>query len=196
MTEIANEMRNYLSESIQEKFCADISNIIGIARMHAGIRLGALERWDRQEQDRFFQWFGTRDSSDNFRIKMGLAAMRRILDGLQCHDFLPLTSEVAKTLGCQISENNSGVVAAVCQVPGVHKIMLSHEFFDLRPLSYTFDSQVSTLIHEVAHFQESFGTTNIGETYSFSKARMLAQFSSADALRNSDNIAAYILVEE
>lgn len=196
MADIAMEMKNYLSETLQDNFCLKIASVIQATEMHTRVREGFLQRWDQQEKSRFDTWFGTTDDLAKFRIQTCLQKICKILKGLKCDDFLPLTPEIAKTLGCSADKNTSGVVAAVCQIPGVHKIMLSHAFFELRPISFTFDSQVATLIHEIAHFPEVLGTRGLGETYSFSKARLLARHSPIDALNNSDNIAAYVLFQE
>ncbi|MDM0035942.1 M35 family metallo-endopeptidase, partial [Variovorax sp. J22P271] len=131
-----------------------------------------------------------------FRIEQGLWRMKGVLSVLKCGDFLPRTASVAETLGCVVDESDSGVVAAVCQVPGLHKIMISRAFLGLRKSSSSMDSRVSTLIHELAHMPDVLHTKGPGEVYFFHRALMLARVSPQDALRNSDNVAGYVMDAE
>ncbi|MDM0037167.1 hypothetical protein QTI33_33905, partial [Variovorax sp. J22P271] len=59
MSEIAEEMRAYLTSVEQKDFCRNISETVAIAKMHVSIRYEAILRWDLQEQTRFKKWFGS-----------------------------------------------------------------------------------------------------------------------------------------
>ncbi len=196
MAGMAKEMQNYLSAEEQKDFCEKISEVIRVAYMYVSIRHAAINIWDRREMERFKKWFGVDDGIGVTRIKLGLWSMKNMLEKLSCSDFLPRTTEVGKSLGCEVDENKPNVMAAVCPEPGQHKIMVSHGFLKLRQAGGSISTQVSTLIHELAHMPDVLGTRGAGEEYSFYKARSLAIMSPDDALRNSDNVAGYVLLEK
>jgi hypothetical protein len=129
-------------------------------------------------------------------LTQGKTKMRAVLNALDCEDFVPRTSEMGRKLGCIVDEDDEFAVAAVCQAPGTYKIMLSHAFFRLRQVSFSVDSQVSTLIHELAHLPDVLNTRGVGETYFFHSALALARSAPQQALSNSDNVAGYVMVAE
>ncbi len=196
MAGMTEEMQEYLSAEEQKDFCENISRIIRLAYMHVSIRHAGINIWDRAEKERFKKWFGVDDGIGVARIKLGLWSMKNVLEKLSCSDFLPWTTEIGKALGCPVNENKPYVVAAVCPEPGQHKIMLSHGFLKLQQTGWNSSTQVAVLIHELAHMPDVLGTRGEGERYGFFGAQSLARDTPADALRNSDNVAGYVLLEK
>lgn len=196
MSELAPEMKAYLSSEEQGGFCARIAASIDLARRQVFVRQMAIFAWSNQEQVRFKKWFGTTDDMAAARIQQGLICMKSILEKLRCDDFLPRTAEMGQQLGCIVDEEDGSAVAAVCQSPGSYKIMLSHAFLRLRQYSAAMDSQVSTLIHELAHMPDVLNTRGEGEIYHFHRALALAKSAPERALYNSDNVAGYVMADE
>lgn len=188
-------MASYLGPEIARSFCQDMARKIGLVNSLVSIRLGDLQRWSAADQRRFKDWFGTTKVTDKDHVTRGLQRLLACASSLQCNSFLPHTPKTMEQFGCNMPANKPGVVAAVCPLPGVRIIFLERSFFQLREFSFDLDSQISTLIHEIAHLPEVFGTPGMNEVYSFSKARSLALHSADAALNNSDNIAAFVVTQ-
>lgn len=193
MAALAIEMEQYLGPEQAKSFCREIARKLGLATAMVAFRVGDLRRWSQPDQKQFMEWFGTTSVTARDRILRGLEQLLAYAATLDCSSFLPHSKETIERFGCSMPADSAGVVAAVCPIPGVRKIFLAKGFFELRETSMNFDSQVSTLIHELAHLPEVFGTRGPGEVYFFSKARRLALSSPDDALNNSDNIAGYVV---
>ncbi|SCU76746.1 conserved hypothetical protein [Cupriavidus necator] len=95
-------------------------------------------------------------------------------------------------VGCTSNANKKvGVVAEVCSPDTrTHTIAIHLDFCELRDFSYSQDSQVSTLIHEVSHFADTFGARDV--VYNMSECLKLAKSQPELALQNADSIAGYV----
>ncbi|MDQ0015755.1 putative Zn-binding protein involved in type VI secretion [Variovorax boronicumulans] len=157
----------------------------------ANKRLPELRRWNGADQARVAQWFGKADSSLREYLHAGLSACDRVLRGLQEKNFVRYSLTALKHVNC-IIEPPSGVMAAVCK-PDIrtHTIAIHIDFCHLRTTSATVDSQLSTLVHEVTHFDDTFGSfdtiNHLGDSLRAAKA-------TPDKVRNNaDSIAGYVV---
>ena len=87
-------------------------------------------------------------------------------------------------------KDRSGLVAGVCK-PDVmtHTIGINIDFCFLRDRSAEADSQLQTLIHEVTHFSDTFGSDD--DIYRMAKSLLISK-ETARALKNADSIAGYV----
>jgi uncharacterized Zn-binding protein involved in type VI secretion len=163
-------------------------------------RLPELERWDEQAQARVMTWFGIADQSTREHLHKGLIACVRVLRGLEPKNFVRFTAG-GKLLTC-VMDNGVGTVAAVCK-PDVatHTIAIALPFCEFENDNRIIfgtdkvrdgDSRLLTLIHEVTHFDDTFGSNDTW--YGTAKSRGQVNSQNLQALRvNADSIAAYIL---
>lgn len=70
-------------------------------------------------------------------------------------------------------------------------IAFALSFCGLRPLGAQVDSMLSTLIHEVTHFDDCFGS--LDTYYGLQKSHDLAPKDPAQAKLNADSIAGYVV---
>lgn len=163
-------------------------------------RLPELERWDEEGQARAKTWFGIADQSTREHLRNGLAACVRVLRGLEAKNFVRFTAN-GKLLTC-VLDNGFGTVAAVCKPDtATHTIAIALPFCEFRHDNRAIfgtekvldgDSRLLTLIHEVTHFNDTFGS--IDTWYGTAKSRGQVNNQNLEALRvNADSIAAYIL---
>jgi uncharacterized Zn-binding protein involved in type VI secretion len=122
-------------------------------------RLPELERWDKDAQARVKEWFGVADQPIRQYLQKGFTACVDVLRGLDCGNFVRISELTKKNINCVLPKDTSGVAAAVCK-PDVatHTIGININFCDLREFSAESDSKLLTLIHEVTHFDDCFGT--------------------------------------
>ena len=91
-------------------------------------------------------------------------------------------------------KNADGVVADVCSPDtATHTICIHVDFCSMREFSWEKDSMVSTVIHEVSHFKDTFGT--LDHMYFMSPSLQLAKTSPELTLNNADSIAGYVIYE-
>jgi hypothetical protein len=163
-------------------------------------RLPELERWDEEAQARARTWFGIADQSMREHLRKGLAACVRVLQGLEAKNFVRFTAG-GKLVTC-VLDNGFGTVAAVCKPDtATHTIAIALTFCEFRYDNRTIfgtdkvldgDSRLLTLIHEVTHFDDTFGSNDTW--YGTSNSRDQVNDKNLAALRvNADSIASYIL---
>ena len=180
-----------------EKFARLVMELCSEAIGYVEQRQAELNRWDAIAKARMHQWFKSSDERLKQRLLNGFESMLRVLKGLGPENFIDHTSENAELTGCS-REIYAGANAAVCKLDTAgHRIMINANFFNLPKHGYKFgsqefngkDSQLMTLIHEVSHFDDVFGSSDIyyGAVNSFAHA------GSEKASANADSIAAYVL---
>lgn len=159
-------------------------------------RLADLRRWSSTDRARVMQWFGADDSATRDYLAGGLSRIRGVLLMLTPDNFVRYSEAAMSNVGCTSnSRAKLGVVAEVCAPDTTtHTIAIHLDFCTLRDFSYRTDSQVSTLIHEVSHFKDTFGTSD--PVYFMSKCQTLAQTNPGVTLHNADSIAGYVIYEE
>ena len=160
-------------------------------------RLPELERWDKGAQARVSEWFGVADQGIREHLQKGLSACIRVLQGMEAKNFIRYTED-GKVATCVLPSAN-GAAAAVCKPDtDTHTVAIALVFCNFRFDNKTNfdtgavldgDSRLLTLIHEVTHFDDTFGSDDTW--YGTSNSREHAkEFKSR---LNADSLAAYIL---
>lgn len=163
-------------------------------------RLPELERWDKEAQARVSLWFGVADRPLRDHLQKGLAACVRVLHGLEPKNFVRFT-QGGKLATC-VMGSALGTAAAVCKPDTTtHTIAIGLDFcsfdFDNKTIFGTDrvldgDSRLLTLVHEVTHFDDTFGSNDTW--YGTANSRDQVSNKNWAALRiNADSIAAYVL---
>ncbi|MET3917034.1 putative Zn-binding protein involved in type VI secretion [Variovorax sp. OAS795] len=157
-------------------------------------RLPELERWGKADQARVQEWFGVAGQSMREYLRKGLAGCEQVLRGLNCKNFVRLTPD-GKTLSCIVPSYGATTVAMVCKPDtSTHTIAFNTSFCLLRDTSAGVDSKLSTLIHEVTHFDDTFGSFD--SIYYLRESRKAVQEDRAKVKTNADNIAGYVIWDE
>lgn len=188
----AEQTENICPNMTNKAFCVSILDLRDKAVMLISQkRLPELERWNRGDQARVKEWFGVADQATREYLRKGLMACERVLRGLDCRNFVRLADSGA-LLGCSIPPHDHATVAMVCK-PDVatRTIAFALSFCGLRPLGAQVDSMLSTLIHEVTHFDDCFGS--LDTYYGLQKSHDLAPKDPAQAKLNADSIAGYVV---
>lgn len=155
-------------------------------------RLPELERWGARDQLRVEDWFGIADPSMREYLKAGLAACAQVLRTLSCKNFVRFSETALKNVGCILPSNADDAAAAVCKPDiGTRTIAINLKFCELRPLSADQDSMLSTLIHEVSHFDDCF--SSLDTLYYLRSSLAAATTSPAKMRSNADSIAGYVV---
>ncbi|WP_426396796.1 M35 family metallo-endopeptidase [Ralstonia sp. R-29] len=159
-------------------------------------RMTELTGWSPATQARVAQWFGNSDSTTRDYLAAGLSRIRHVLAGLTPGNFVRYSEAAMANVGCvSDSKKKLGVVAEVCAPDtATHTIAIHLDFCELRDFSYSMDSQVSTLIHEVSHFHDTMSTGD--PVYFMRKCRELAKSKPEITLHNADSIAGYVIYED
>ncbi len=154
-------------------------------------RLPELRRWNSKDQARVAQWFGNSDSSTRNYLQNGLAACEEVLRGLEGKNFVRYSLTALQHVGCVI-DSTKGAVAAVCRPDIQSRTIAIHiDFCDLRRTAADFDSQLSTLIHEVTHFKDTFDSL---DTFKNLRDSLSAVKTAPDDVRtNADSITGYVV---
>ena len=133
--------------------------------MYAYNRCAELLRWDDHAKARTLNWFNSMEQEISDYLLPRIYSVIRVLRSLTPDHFEHDTSENSVDAGCLPSEGLvlDGVNAAPCAADAEkHIILINMHFFSISKRGYKFgssefngkDSQLPTLIHEVAHFNE------------------------------------------
>ncbi len=97
-------------------------------------------------------------------------------------------------IGCTPkTRNNPRIAAAVCAPDTkTHTIAIAQKFCDLSPYSDSIDSQLLTLVHEVAHFEDAMAAEDL--FYQLYTVKQEAAAKNPQCIENADNVAAYVIV--
>lgn len=186
--------------------CKDVSSD-DFAKLALGLRDQALKlvqarraellSWTPEAKKRTWLWFNTSDDEIRPFLQRGVEATERVLRQLTAKNFIPYTEESLATTGCAPGINPNAA-AAVCP-PDVsqRRIMIAVKFCGLRRDNVNFetkvvqdgDSQLLTLVHEVTHFSDVFGSH---DNY-YTTWQSLKNVNKPDIKLNADSLAAYIL---
>ncbi|WP_307687894.1 M35 family metallo-endopeptidase [Variovorax ginsengisoli] len=100
------------------------------------------------------------------------------------------SEQLMRNVGCTPSGNKGSLIAEVCK-PDIrtHTIGIAIGFCGLRSRSAEADSQLQTLIHEVTHFDDVFGSND--DVYTMWKSLSISD-DTKRALKNADSIVGYI----
>ncbi|WP_250476010.1 M35 family metallo-endopeptidase [Caballeronia sp. GAFFF1] len=161
-------------------------------------RLADLRRYDAKTKERMTYWFGTSDEPSRRYLIAGFEKVSRVLGDLRPTNLIRSLSDEDRSLGCAPNlKNLDGEAAHVCK-PNINtrRIAIAIQFCTtLSNFKMFADSRVSTLIHEVTHFLDTFDSTD--EMYSISTPLALwGQRNSVLALRNADSLAGFVVYDE
>lgn len=152
-----------------------------------------LESWDRSARTSVALWFGFQDESIRWYLHEGLSGCVAIMERFGRGSFARYSEALVHELGC-VSNGKTADAAAVCRTDvKTHTLMFKPSFCILRPDSGRFDSKVATLIHEASHFEDAFSAVDLH--YGFDLSLRLAKSDPAEACRNADNFAGYVVWE-
>jgi hypothetical protein len=161
-------------------------------------RLPELRRWDRAAQLRSKMWFGAADENIRDYLHQGLTACLQILRNLEPKNFVRYT-EGGKLATC-VMGSAIGVAAAVCKPDiATRTIAIALDFCTLEHdnkinsatgEAMDGDSRLLTLLHEITHFDDVFGSFDHWYTTRASRSHANEQ---VKARSNADTLAAYIV---
>lgn len=161
----------------------------------SGKRLPELARWNASDRSRVKDWFGVADQSVREYLQNGLAACVQVLRGLEAKNFVRYSETAFKQVGCTLPSNADDASAGVCKPDtATHTIAINIKFCGLRPTSADQDSKLSTLIHEVTHFNDCFESSDA--VYYLRSSREAARTDPTRMQRNADSIAGYVIWDE
>lgn len=188
----AEQTENICPNMTNRQFCEKMLELRDKAiLLIAEKRLPELTRWNANDMSRVEEWFGVADQSMREYLQKGLASCESVLRGMNCKNFIRLTPE-GKGLRCIVPPYDNETVAMVCKPDlATRTIAINVPFCDLRDLSATHDSQLSTLIHEVTHFDDTFSSSD--KLYHLSQSRAAARTDPAGMKKNADSIAGYVV---
>jgi hypothetical protein len=120
---------------------------------------------------------------------VGTDEMQILAPRLYLPELCSLSARLGHNLGCAPLDNNP--VAQVCPIDTrSHTIAINREFFELLQISPSKDSQLSTLVHEVTHFRDTFSSVDL--RYGLHAARRFTGTPKLSRI-NADNIAGYVV---
>lgn len=191
----AGLMCEQLSES---EFSALVMALCQDAIVLAEQRQAELQRWDAAAKKRMWIWFNS--SSDELRdfLLKGIAATIVSLRSLRARDFVQYSEANIRLGSCHGSVVDPEAAASVCPVDITNKrIMIAPKFCNLsrdkrNPYNGEIgdgDSQLLTLVHEVTHFKDVFGSND----NFYSTFRSIKYVEDPDIRLNADSLAAYII---
>ncbi|WP_454719481.1 MULTISPECIES: M35 family metallo-endopeptidase [Cupriavidus] len=186
-----------------EQICPNMSNaafrslILGLRDRAVSCcvkRLVELRRWSHADRVRVDTWFGVSDEGIRQRLLEGVSRIESILRSLTVDNFVRYSDEKMKYIGCTPkTPNNPRVAAAVCAPDTeTHTIAIALKFCEMSPYSDSVDSQLLTLVHEVAHFQDAMASEDI--FYQLYVVRQEAAAKNPQCVENADSVAAYVIV--
>ncbi|CAN5482497.1 hypothetical protein BH10PSE18_BH10PSE18_30120 [soil metagenome] len=186
----AEQTENICPNMTNKEFCTLVLDLRADAVKMVERRLKDLDLWGKLEKARVKQWFGTDDDGTRQYLRSGLSKCLKVLMGLTCDNFVRYSDQLMRNVGCTPSGNKTGLIAEVCKPDvGTHTIGIALDFCSLRPRSAESDSQLQTLIHEVTHFDDVFGS--VDDIYKMGESLAISHHTKR-ALKNADSLVGYI----
>ncbi|SAK64156.1 peptidase M35 [Caballeronia catudaia] len=190
-----------------ERICPNMTNkefremaerLIGWANVLLRRRLDDLRRNDAKTKERMRKWFGRDDATTRAYLLDGFTKVSAVMSDLKPTHLIRVGSDEDRALGCAPNVNNlDGEAAHVCS-PNIQnrRIAIGLQFCNVLTDYREFqDSRVSTLIHEVTHFGDTFASGD--PRYVISTPLALWGQSNQDlALKNADSLAAFVIYDE
>ena len=180
------------------EFRASARRLIGWANELLRRRINDLRRNDSKTKERMQYWFGKSDEATRAYLLAGFLKVSQVMSELKPTDLIRSGSGEDRALGCAPNVANlDGEAAHVCAPNIEHRrIAISLNFCNtLRDFKQFSDFRVSTLIHEVTHFVDTFGSGD--HMYTISPPLALWGQRSADlALQNADSLAGFVVYGE
>lgn len=161
-------------------------------------RISDLNRNDTKTKERMSYWFNRNDEPARQYLLEGFSRHLAVLRTLTPSRFIRSGSDLDRSLGCVPNLKNLDREAAHVCGPNTEQryIGIAMKFCDgLRDQNMYADSRLSTLIHEVTHFADTFASGD--PRYGIDP--MAAEWSRANpeqGLRNADTLTGYVLYDE
>ncbi|MCG5075208.1 M35 family metallo-endopeptidase [Paraburkholderia tagetis] len=167
------------------------------AAMAVDRRIDDLNRNDVKTRDRMQYWFGRSDEGTRRYLLSGFLCVSNVIKSLTPASLVRADPATDRILGCTPRMNTDGEAAHVCGPNTERKLIsISLKFCTgLRDEDQDHDSRVSTIIHEVTHFTDTFASGD--PMYSISRPLAFwGRHNPELALKNADSLAGYVLYEE
>ncbi|KAF1030964.1 MAG: hypothetical protein GAK33_07768 [Burkholderia lata] len=153
-------------------------------------------RWSPATEARVIEWFGSAHFDTIRRLIFGLGALASVMSNLGPRNFVRIDSEADRATGClPNTQHLDAEVAHVCRPDtSTHTIAINLPFCSLpRRSAGNLSSQQLTIVHECAHFADTFGADDHAGAYGRSACAQFAKRFPDKAISNADNIAWFIL---
>lgn len=158
-------------------------------------RITDLKRYDKTTKDRMIYWFNRCDENTRQYLLDGFSRHLSILKTLTPHHFVRSDPNLDRMLGCVPNMVDIDNEAAHVCGPNTERRLISIAMkfcTGLRDQNMFGDSSLSTVIHEVTHFVDTFGSGD--PRYGLdSTAAAWARANPDQALRNADTLTGFVI---
>ncbi|MCA8253129.1 peptidase M35 [Burkholderia sp. AU31624] len=161
-------------------------------------RIADLKQYDEKTRERMIYWFNRCNENTRQYLINGFSRQLSVLKTLTPHNFVRSDPNLDRMLGCVPNMGDIDNEAAHVCGPNTERrlISIAAKFCTgLRDQNMYGDSRLSTLIHEVTHFVDTFGScdTRYGlDPTSAAWARANPEL----ALRNADTLTGFVIYGE
>ncbi|WNC93393.1 M35 family metallo-endopeptidase [Paraburkholderia sp. FT54] len=183
---------------IDKEFRAIARQLLAWAISAVDRRLVDLSRYDAATKERMQYWFNRSDENTRRYLTTGFTSHLATLKSLAPTSLVRSDPKLDKLLGCSPNLKNVDREAAHVCGPNTQRRLVSigMKFCDgLRDQNMYGDSRLSTLIHEVTHFSDTFGSGDARYGLDPVSAEW-ARNHPDQALRNADTLAGYVIYGE
>lgn len=161
-------------------------------------RITDLKRYDKTTKDRMIYWFNRCDENTRQYLLDGFSRHLSILKTLTPHHFVRSDPNLDRMLGCVPNMVDIDNEAAHVCGPNTERRLISIAMkfcTGLRDQNMFGDSRLSTVIHEVTHFVDTFGSGD--PRYGLDPtAAAWARANPDQALRNADTLTGFVIYGE
>lgn len=161
-------------------------------------RITDLKRYDKTTKDRMIYWFNRCDENTRQYLLDGFSRHLSILKTLTPHHFVRSDPNLDRMLGCVPNIVDIDNEAAHVCGPNTERRLISIAMkfcTGLRDQNMFGDSRLSTVIHEVTHFVDTFGSGD--PRYGLDPtAAAWARANPDQALRNADTLTGFVIYGE
>ncbi|VWC53617.1 M35 family metallo-endopeptidase [Burkholderia lata] len=161
-------------------------------------RIADLRRNDETIKKRMTHWFNRCDENTRQYLISGFTRHLSILKALTPHNFVRSDPSLDRMLGCVPNMNDIENEAAHVCGPDTERRLISIAMkfcTGLRDQNMFGDSRLSTLIHEVTHFVDTFGSSD--PRYGIDPTAAAWARDNPDlALRNADTLTGFVIYGE
>lgn len=161
-------------------------------------RIADLEQYDKKIKNRMVYWFNRSDENTRRYLINGFSRQLAVLKTLTPHNFVRTDPNLDRMLGCVPNMSDIENEAAHVCGPNTDRrlISIAAKFCTgLRDQNMFGNSRLSTLIHEVTHFVDTFGS--VDPRYGLDPtAAAWARSNPDQALRNADTLTGFVIYGE
>ncbi|HEM7802537.1 M35 family metallo-endopeptidase [Burkholderia cenocepacia] len=161
-------------------------------------RITDLKRYDKTTKDRMIYWFNRCDENTRQYLLDGFSRHLSILKTLTPHHFVRSDPNLDRILGCVPNMVDIDNEAAHVCGPNTERRLISIAMkfcTGLRDQNMFGDSRLSTVIHEVTHFVDTFGSGD--PRYGLDPtAAAWVRANPDQALRNADTLTGFVIYGE